>query len=61
MAKVFANSEDPDQRPCSAVSDLGLHCLPNKLLGVSRLQWSNSLPYLIKISLFHYLLCVLNS
>ena len=25
---VFANSEDPDQTPHSAASDLGLHCLP---------------------------------
>ena len=25
MAKVFANSGGPDQTPCSAVSDLGLH------------------------------------
>ena len=23
-----ANGEDPDQTPCSAVSDLGLYCLP---------------------------------
>ena len=41
MAKVFANSEDPDQTPLSAVSDLGLHCLPITLSGVSRLQWVN--------------------
>ena len=39
MAEVFANSEDPDQTPHSAASDLGLHCLPISLLGVSRLQW----------------------
>ena len=39
MAEVFANSEDPDQMPHSAASDLGLHCLPVTLLGVSRLQW----------------------
>ena len=30
--KIFpvfnANSVDPDQMPCSAMSDLGLHCLP---------------------------------
>ena len=39
MAEVCANSEDPDQTPHSAVSDLGLHCLSNTLLGVSRLQW----------------------
>ena len=39
MAKLFANSEDPDQMPHSAASDLGLHCLPITLLRVSRLQW----------------------
>ena len=39
MAKLFANSGDPDQTPCSAASDLGLHCLPITLLRVSRLQW----------------------
>ena len=27
-AKLFANSGDPDQKPCSATSDLGLYCLP---------------------------------
>ena len=37
-AKLFANSGDPDQTPRSAVSDLGLHCLPFTLLLVSRLQ-----------------------
>ena len=41
MAKLFANSGDPDQRPCSAASNLGLHCLPVNRLGVSRLQWVN--------------------
>ena len=40
MIKLFANSEDPDQTPCSAASDLGLHYLPVTLLGVSRLQWA---------------------
>ena len=39
MDKLFANSEDPDQTPHFAASDLGLHCLPNTLLGVCRLQW----------------------
>ena len=39
MAKIFANSEDPDQMPHSVASDLGLHCLPIIFLGVSRLQW----------------------
>ena len=39
MDKLYANSEDPDQTPHSAASDLGLHCLPITLLGVSRQQW----------------------
>ena len=28
MVELFANCDDPDQMPHSAVSDLGLHCLP---------------------------------
>ena len=28
MGELFANSEDPDQMPCSAASDPGLHSLP---------------------------------
>ena len=39
MAKLFANSGDPDQTPRSAASDLGLHCLQITLFEVSRLQW----------------------
>ena len=38
MTKLFANSGDPDQTH-SAVTDLGLHCLPITILLVSRLQW----------------------
>ena len=38
QAKLFANSGDPDQR---LRTDLGMHCLPVTLLGVSRLQWVN--------------------
>ena len=38
MVELFANSGDPDQMPCSAASDLDLHCLSFTLLGVSRLQ-----------------------
>ena len=34
-----ANSVDQDQMLSSAMSDLGLHCLPVALLGVSRLKW----------------------
>ena len=43
MVELFANSGDPDQRQHSAASDLGLHCLQNTLLGVSRLQWVKKL------------------
>ena len=39
MAKLFANSGDPDQTLYSAAFDLGLYCLPVTGLGVSRLQW----------------------
>ena len=39
MDDLFANSRDPHQTPHCVVSDLGLHCLPVTLLGVSRLQW----------------------
>ena len=39
MAKIVANSGDPDQTPRSVASDLGLHCLPIIILGVSSLQW----------------------
>ena len=42
MFELFANSGDPDQMPCCALSDLGLHCLPVTFLGVSRLQWVNN-------------------
>ena len=41
MVELFANNEDPDQTLPSAASDLGLHCLPITLLGVSKLQWVN--------------------
>ena len=41
MVDLFANSGDPDQMPHSVASDLGLHCLPITLLGVSILQWIN--------------------
>ena len=33
MVELFAISGDLDQMPHSAVSDLGLHCLPIALLG----------------------------
>ena len=34
-----ANSVDPDQAPRSAVSHLGLHCLPLSLLWDTRYKW----------------------
>ena len=39
MVELFANSREPDQKPPSAVFDLGLYCLPITLLGVPRPQW----------------------
>ena len=33
MVELFANSGDPEQMPCSAASDLGLHFLPVICLG----------------------------
>ena len=38
MVELFANSEYPNQTPRSAAFDLGHHCLPVTVLGVSRLQ-----------------------
>ena len=62
MAKLFANSGDPDQTPHSAASNLGLHCLPITLLQVSRLQWVKGLFFVkdIKIKLaaeYRFLKC----
>ena len=39
MVELFANSGDPDQKPRSVASDLGLHCLQVGPLGVCSLQW----------------------
>ena len=38
MAELLTNSGIPDQTSRSVASDLGLHCLPITLLGVSGLQ-----------------------
>ena len=35
---VFANRADPGEMPHYVELHLGLHCLPNSLLGVSDLQ-----------------------
>ena len=39
MVELFANSGDLDQMLQNAASDLGLHCLPVTVLGVSSIQW----------------------
>ena len=41
------NRVDPDQTPCSAVSDLGPHCLPMSLLLDARLKWVKLLAALL--------------
>ena len=41
MAKLFANSGDPEQTPHPAASDLVLHYLPLTLLGNSIVKWVN--------------------
>ena len=56
MVELFANSGYSDQMPHSAASDLGLHCLPITLLGVSRLQLINK--HLLHI--LDGLWCILN-
>ena len=38
---IYANSEEPDQTPRFAASDLGLHCLQMPLLWGGRLKWIN--------------------
>ena len=53
MAKLFANSGDPDQTPHPVASDLGLHCLSVTLLGVSRHQWVKSFCFLKVESVFN--------
>ena len=39
MVELLSNSPDLNETLRSAASDLGLHCLPVTLLGISRLQW----------------------
>ena len=54
MAKLFADSGDPDQTPRSAASELGLHCLPFTLLRVSRLQWVS---YAERVTFIYHVFC----
>ena len=40
LRKIFlANNVDPDQTPLYVASDRSLHCLPMRLLRVSRKEW----------------------
>ena len=48
LAKLFANSEDPDQMLHSVESDLGLSCLPITRFRVSRLKWVKTYSYDMK-------------
>ena len=52
MAKLFANSRDPDQMSHSVASDLGLHCLSNTLLqGLQTKMGLNQLIFFVKLKL----------
>ena len=53
MAKLFANSGDPDQTPRSMESDLGLHCLLITLLRVFWLQWDKQQTHIL-LGLIHF-------
>ena len=46
MVELFAKGGDPDQLSCSAVSDLGLHCLPVTRSGLSSPQWVKMSEYI---------------
>ena len=54
MAKLFANSGDPDKTPHSAASVLGLHFLPNTLLGVCKLQSVKELDIHVLVYFRHF-------
>ena len=56
MAKLFANSGDPDQTPYSAASDLGLYCLPITILEVSILKWVKHVHFMYTLftTIYHY-------
>ena len=43
------NNVDPDQTPCSAASDLGLHCLPMSQKWDARFIWVNSVFFFINV------------
>ena len=56
MAKLFANSEDPDQMPHSPASDLGLHCLPSTFYGSPDYNGLMLSLLLKKFSRWHFIL-----
>ena len=41
ISELITNSVDPDQTAGSAMSNLGLHCLPVSLLWDARHKWVN--------------------
>ena len=51
MLEPFANSGNPDQTPCSAASELDLHCSLTTRLEVSRLQQVNNQNKLLMLNL----------
>ena len=55
MAKLFANSGDPDQTPENVPSDLNLHCLPVTHSGGLETKIEISLNYRQFIVLFYFL------
>ena len=51
MAKLFANSGDPDQTPRSVASDLGLHCFSKQLTHCIPNRLSNTIYWKSPISI----------
>ena len=51
MLEPFANSGNPDQTPCSAASELDLHCSLTTRLEVSRLQQVNNQNKILMLNL----------
>ena len=49
MAKLFANSGDPDQMPHSVAFDLGLHCLQITFYGSPDYKGLKFLVYLLNL------------
>ena len=56
IAKLFANSGDPDQMPQNAASDMGLHCLQISFLRISRIKWTKFELWMMKLSNFLFVI-----